>query len=72
MGLTQQTKPIRVRLPPTPNRPQPFQSTVFAKRADFDSTILIDDLRVGLSFASVTNALSGTLIPIPLNYRGWQ
>jgi len=40
----------------------------FRQTSGFDSTILIDDLRVGLSYASVTNTLPGTVIPIPLNY----
>ena len=40
----------------------------FRQTSGFDSTILIDDLRVGLSYASVTNALPGTVTPIPLNY----
>jgi hypothetical protein len=41
----------------------------FRQASGFDSTILIDDLRVGLSFASVTNTLPGTTIPIPLNFQ---
>jgi hypothetical protein len=40
----------------------------FRQTSGFDSTILIDDLRVGLSFASVTNTLPGTTNPIPLNF----
>src|SRR5262249_19005926 len=41
----------------------------FRQSSGFDSTILIDDLRVGLSFASVTNTLPGTINPIPLNFQ---
>ena len=41
----------------------------FRQASGFDSTILIDDLRVGLSFASVTNSLPGTINPIPLNFQ---
>jgi hypothetical protein len=39
----------------------------FRQTSGFDSTILIDDLRVGLSYESVTNTLPDTTIPIPLN-----
>jgi hypothetical protein len=41
----------------------------FRQTSGFDSTILIDDLRVGLSFDSVTNALPGTINPIPLDFQ---
>jgi hypothetical protein len=41
----------------------------FRQSSGFDSTILIDDLRVGLSFASVTNTLPASAIPIPLNFQ---
>jgi hypothetical protein len=41
----------------------------FRQASSFDSTILIDDLRVGLSFASVTNTLPATTYPIPLNFQ---
>jgi len=40
----------------------------FRQTSGYDSTILIDDLRVGLSYASVTNTLPGTTNPIPLNF----
>ena len=40
----------------------------FRQTSGYDSTILIDDLRVGLSYASVTNTLPGTIIPIPLKF----
>jgi hypothetical protein len=40
----------------------------FRQTSGYDSTILIDDLRVGLSYASVTNTLPDNLIPIPLNF----
>jgi hypothetical protein len=41
----------------------------FRQANGYDSTILIDDLKVGLSFASVTNTLPSTTIPIPLNFQ---
>jgi hypothetical protein len=41
----------------------------FRQASGFDSTILIDDLRVGLSFASVTDTLPGSTNPIPLNFQ---
>jgi hypothetical protein len=41
----------------------------FRQASGYDSSILIDDLRVGLSFESVTNALPVTAIPIPLNIQ---
>lgn len=41
----------------------------FRQASGFDSTILIDDLRVGLSFAAVTNGLPDSANPIPLNYQ---
>jgi hypothetical protein len=40
----------------------------FRQNSGYDSTILIDDLRVGLSYESVTNTLPSTAIPIPLNF----
>ena len=41
----------------------------FRQATGFDSTILIDDLRVGLSFSAVTNPLPEISIPIPLNFQ---
>jgi hypothetical protein len=41
----------------------------FRQASGYDSSILIDDLRVGLSFESVTNTLAVTAIPIPLNFQ---
>jgi hypothetical protein len=41
----------------------------FRQASSFDSTILIDDLRVGLSFAAVTNTLPGAPNSIPLNFQ---
>jgi hypothetical protein len=41
----------------------------FRQSSGFDSTILIDDLRVGLSFAAVTNALPMSVNPIPLSFQ---
>jgi hypothetical protein len=38
----------------------------FRQASGFDSTILIDDLRVGRSYDSVTNRLPGSVNPIPL------
>jgi hypothetical protein len=40
----------------------------FRQTSGYDSTILIDDLRVGLSYESVTNTLPATANPIPLNF----
>lgn len=39
----------------------------FRQASGFDSTILIDDLKVGLSFAAITNTVPGSANPIPLN-----
>jgi hypothetical protein len=41
----------------------------FRQSSGFDSTILIDDLRVGLSFAAVTNTLATAPNPIPLVFQ---
>jgi hypothetical protein len=48
--------------------PAPISEYGFRQTTGYDSTILIDDLRVGLSYASVTNTLPDNLIPIPLNF----
>jgi hypothetical protein len=50
--------------------PAPISVYGFRQASSFDSTILIDDLRIGLSFAAVTNSLPNSPSPIPLNYQG--
>jgi hypothetical protein len=49
--------------------PATISEYAFRQASGFDSTILIDDVKVGLSFASVTNSLPGTINPIPLNFQ---
>jgi hypothetical protein len=39
----------------------------FRQAGGFDSTILVDDLRVGLTFSAITNSISGSPVAIPLN-----
>jgi hypothetical protein len=49
--------------------PAAMASYGFREGSSFDATVLVDDLKVGLSFAAVTSTNYTTIIPIPL---AWQ
>ena len=49
--------------------PAAIASYGFRENSTFDATVLIDDLKVGLSFAAVTGTNNGTVTPIPLTWQ---